>query len=99
MDKKNAIVPKTVESEPNVAEPSIEEAFDGMAQQLAGLTAEVFHVKTVLLNGVAYLNTCADQEPSLSAAEYTRGRCTCGHSLLLVPVLRPARAQRGGPRG
>jgi hypothetical protein len=72
MDRKNTIVPKTVESQPNVAEPSVKEAFDGMAQQLAVLTAEVFHVKTVLSNGVEYLKTCADQEPSLSAAEYMR---------------------------
>jgi hypothetical protein len=28
-----------------------------MAQQLAVLSAEVFHFKTVLSNGVAYLNT------------------------------------------
>ena len=72
MDRKNAIVPKTVESEPNVAEPSVQEALDGMAQQLVVLTAEVAQVKTVLSAGVEYLNTCVDQEPSLSAAEYFR---------------------------
>ena len=74
MDRKNAIVPKTLESEPNftVAEPSVNEALDGMAQQLVVLTAEVAQVKTVLSAGVEYLNTCVDQEPSLSAAEYFR---------------------------
>jgi len=72
MDRKNAIVPKTLESEPNVAEPSVQEALDGMAQQLVVLTAEVSQVKTVLSAGVEYLNTCVDQEPSLSAAEYFR---------------------------
>lgn len=72
MDRKNAIVPKTLESEPNVAEPSVQEALDGMAQQLVVLTAEVAQVKTVLSAGVEYLNTCVDQEPSLSAAEYFR---------------------------
>ena len=74
MDRKNAIVPKTLESEPNftVAEPSVNETLDGMAQQLVVLTAEVAQVKTVLSAGVEYLNTCVDQEPSLSAAEYFR---------------------------
>ena len=72
MDRKNAIVPKTLESEPNVAESSVNEALDGMAQQLVVLTAEVAQVKTVLSAGVEYLNTCVDQEPSLSAAEYFR---------------------------
>ena len=74
MDRKNAIVPKTLESEPNftVAESSVQEALDGMAQQLVVLTAEVAQVKTVLSAGVEYLNTCVDQEPSLSAAEYFR---------------------------
>ena len=72
MDRKNAIVPKTLESEPNVAESSVKEALDGMAQQLVVLTAEVAQVKTVLSAGVEYLNTCVDQEPSLSAAEYFR---------------------------
>ena len=72
MDRKNVIVPKTVESETNVAESSVKEALDGMAQQLVVLTAEVAQVKTVLSAGVEYLNTCVDQEPSLSAAEYFR---------------------------
>ena len=72
MDRKNTIVPKTLESEPNVAEPSVNEALDGMAQQLVVLTAEVAQVKTVLSAGVEYLNTCVDQEPSLSAAQYFR---------------------------
>ena len=72
MDRKNAIVPKTLESEPNVAESSVQEALDGMAQQLVVLTAEVAQVKTVLSAGVEYLNTCVDQEPSLSAPEYFR---------------------------
>ena len=72
MDRKNDIVPKTVESEPNVAESSVKEELDGMAQQLVVLTAEVAQVKTVLSAGVEYLNTCVDQEPSLSAAEYFR---------------------------
>ena len=72
MDRKNAIVPKILESEPNVAESSVQEALDGMAQQLVVLTAEVAQVKTVLSAGVEYLNTCVDQEPSLSAAEYFR---------------------------
>ena len=72
MDRKNAIVPKILESETNVAESSVKEALDGMAQQLVVLTAEVAQVKTVLSAGVEYLNTCVDQEPSLSAAEYFR---------------------------
>ena len=72
MDRKNTIVPKTVESEPNVAESSVQEALDGMAQQLVVLTAEVAQVKTVLSAGVEYLNTCVDQESSLSAVEYFR---------------------------
>lgn len=72
MDRKNAIVPKTLQSEPNVAEPSVQEALDGMAQQLVVLTAEVAQVKTVLSAGVEYLNTCVDQEPPLSAKEYFR---------------------------
>lgn len=71
MDRKNAIVPKTLESEPNftVAEPSVNEALDGMAQQLVVLTAEVFHVKTVLSNGLDCLET-VKQQPLLSADEY-----------------------------
>ncbi len=69
MDRKNAIVQKTVESEPNVAEPSVNEALDGMAQQLVVLTAEVFHVKTVLSNGLDCLET-VKQQPLLSADEY-----------------------------
>ena len=72
MDRKNVIVPKTVESETNVAESSVKEALDGMAQQLVVLTAEVAQVKTVLSAGVEYLNTCVDQEPSLSPEEYFR---------------------------
>ena len=71
MERKNAIVPKTLESEPNftVAESSVQEALDGMAQQLVVLTAEVFHVKTVLSNGLDCLET-VKQQPLLSADEY-----------------------------
>lgn len=79
MDRKNAILPKTVESEHNVtvAEPSVNEALDGMAQQLVVLTAEVFHVKTALSNGVDCLQNL-EKEPLLSAKEYIHGQnITC----------------------
>ena len=77
MDRKNPIVPKNVESEPNVSESPFKEALDGMSQQLVVLTAEVFDVKTALSNGVDCLQNL-EKEPLLSAKEYIHGQnITC----------------------
>jgi hypothetical protein len=73
MDRKNPILPKNVESEPNVSEPPFKEAVDGMSQQLVVLTAEVFHVKTALSNGVECLSHL-EENPLLSVQDYTRGQ-------------------------